>query len=152
MPINLFTPNTVIQSSKVNENTNNFNNHCRNVTGKFTFGGTLSTQTGTDIISFPDDVTIDRVDLVVATAPTGAAIIVDIERSTDSGANWTTIFTNQANRPQIAAGSKVGQTTTIDVPSATGNSHLYRAVIEQIGSTIAGSDLSIMMRGDYDLD
>lgn len=152
MPINLFTPNTVIQSSKVNENTNNFNNHSRNVTAKFSFGGTLATQTGTDIISFPDNVTIDRVDLAVATAPTGAAVIVDIERSTDNGANWVTIFTNQANRPQIAAGAKVGNTTTIDIPAATANSHLYRAVIEQVGSTIAGADLSVMVRGNYDLD
>ena len=152
MALFLFTPNTVIQSSKVNANLQNLEDHGLHINLKWTFSGTLTTQTSTDYISFPDNVTISRVDLIVSTAPTGAEIIVDIERSTDSGANWVTIFTNTANRPQIAAAAKTGNTTTIDIPSGTGLTHLYRAKISQVGSTIAGADLSVIVRATADLD
>lgn len=116
------------------------------------FAGTLTLQTSIDYKSLPDDVLFERADLVVETAPTGAEIIVDIERSTDGGGTWTTIFTNQSNRPQIAASAKTGNTTSIDVPSGTGNNHLYRAKIEQVGSTIAGINLSVLLKGRYVLD
>jgi hypothetical protein len=152
MAINSFTPNTIIKSAEENANWNNFLDHGRNFTMKWAFSGTLVTGTTKDYIALPDTGTIARVDLVVDTAPTGAALIVDIERSTDSGATWVTIFTNQANRPQIAVSNKVGNTTTIDVPGATQNTHLFRANIEQVGSTVAGADLSVMVRGTYDVD
>lgn len=152
MPLNGFSPNTKIKSAEVTANFQNFSDHALWVVKQFIFPGTLAVETGTDYISFPDDVTIERVDLAVATVPTGAAIIVDIERSTDSGGSWTTIFTGGTNRPQIAISARVGNTTTIDVPAGTGNSHLYRAKIAQVGSTIAGADLSILLKATYDLD
>ena len=152
MALNSFTPNSTIRSSEVNSNFTNLSDHGRNITLKWSFGGTLSTVTTTDYLAVPDDVTWDRSDLVAVTAPVGAAIIVDLERSTDGGSTWVTIFTNTANRPQIADGSKTGNTTTIDVPAGTGNSHLWRAKIAQVGSTTAGADLNVFLKGKYNLD
>lgn len=149
--LNSFTPNTKIESAKVNANFTNFSDNALWAVKQWIFPSTLSLETGLDYFVLPDNATIQRVNLVVATAPTGAAIIVDIERSTDLS-SWTSIFTNQSNRPQIAIGAKTGNTTTIDVPQGTGNTHYYRAVIDQIGSTIAGADLNVFMQCKYDLD
>ncbi len=152
MAIQQFTPNTIIQSAKVNQNFTNFSDHSLHVNLKWTFGGALFTQTSKDYLSFPDDVTVERVDLICDTAPTGANIIVDIERSTDAGATWVTIFTGGTNRPQISTSARTGNTTTIDVSTGTALTHLYRAKISQVGSTITGSDLSVILRGTYVLD
>jgi len=152
MPLNSFTPNTKIESAKVGANFTNFSDHARWIVFEWLFGGTLTTQTSKDYKDLPDDVTWERCDLIVDTVPTGAAIIVDIERSTDSGASWTTIFTGGTNRPQIAAAARVGSTTTIDVPAGTENSHRYRAKISQVGSTIPGADLTITLKGRINLD
>lgn len=152
MALNGFTPNTKIESAKVNANFTNFSDHALWVSLEWLFGGTLTTQTSKDYKDIPDNITIQRVDLMVDTAPTGAAIIVDIERSTDSGGSWTTIFTGGTNRPQIAAAARVGNTTTIDVASGTKNAHRYRAKISQVGSTIAGADLTVTLKAKYVLD
>lgn len=101
-----------------------------------TFSGVLSTGLNplrlTNTFGVP--LTITRVYLVADLAPTGAAIIVDVHK------NGTTIFTNQANRPQIAAGQTTGQTTTIDVPTWAAGDEL-QVEIDQVGSTVAGADL-----------
>jgi hypothetical protein len=152
MALHSFTPATKIESAKVNSNFTNFSNHALNVTMKWTFPDTLIVENSADYIALPDNILIERVDLMVATAPTGASIIVDIDRSTDSGGTWITIFTNQSNRPQISAGARVGSTTTIDVSSGTKLTHYYRACIDQVGSTVAGANLSVMVRGKYVLD
>jgi len=80
--------------------------------------------------------TIREVFLAVGTAPTGAAVIVDIHK------NGTTIFTDQGNRPQVAAGDNTGTTTTIDVASWADGEYLT-AHIDQVGSTVAGADLVV---------
>lgn len=152
MPLNGFTPNTVIESAKVNDNFDNLSDHTRHVVFEWLFAGALTTATSKDYKDLPDNVTWERCDLISDVAPTGAAIIVDIERSVDGGATWVTIFTGGTNRPQIADAAKTGNTTTIDIPSGTGNSHRYRAVISQVGSSVPGSDLTITLKGKYDLD
>jgi len=152
MPLNGFTPNTKIESAKVGANFTNFQNHGLNFCKQFIFAGTLAVQTGTDYISLPDTAQITRVDLIVTANPVGATIIVDIEYSDDNGGSWTTVFTGGTNRPLIADGSKTGNTTTIDVPSVVKNTRLYRAKVAQVGSTTAGSNLSILMKGTYTLD
>lgn len=73
----------------------------------------------------------------VVTAPTGAAIIVDINK------NGTTIFTTQANRPTIAIGTNTsGKVTSMDVTSLAPGDYLT-VDIDQVGSGAAGSDLMV---------
>ena len=152
MALNSFTPNTKIESSKVNANFTNLSDHARWITFEWRFAGTLTIQTSKDYKDTPDNVTWERCDLIVDTVPTGATIIVDIERSVDGGATWVTIFTGGTNRPLIAAGARTGSTTTIDIPTATANGHRFRAKISQVGSTIAGADLTVTLKGKYNLD
>ena len=98
--------------------------------------------TGTDKnpipMEAPTTLTITEVRLKVKTAPTGAAIIVDIHKA------GTTIFTNQANRPQIAATATEGNTTTIDVTGLVKGDDLTFD-IDQVGSTIAGGVLMVQL-------
>lgn len=104
----------------------------------FTVAGTLTVDGGVIRIYnlTGSALTISKVHLAVDTAPTGASLIVDVNE------NGTTIFTNQANRPTIAISANTGEVTTIDDPSwANGN---YLTVdVDQIGSTIPGSDLTV---------
>lgn len=79
--------------------------------------------------------TIKKVFLAAHTAPTGAALIVDIN------INGVTIFTNQAHRPQIAAGSNIGFSISIDVPGFTDGDYLTMD-IDQIGSSSPGAFLT----------
>lgn len=74
----------------------------------------------------------------VGTAPTGAAIILDIN------INGTTIFTTQANRPTIAAASNTVKTANPDVTSIADGSYIT-VDIDQVGSTVAGSDLTVII-------
>jgi len=87
-------------------------------------------------LEVPCSLTVVEVRLKVKTAPTGAALIVDVNKE------GTTIFTNQAHRPEIADGATEGQTTDIDVPSlAKGDDLTFD--IDQIGSTAPGSKLIV---------
>jgi hypothetical protein len=81
--------------------------------------------------------TISKVFIAVNTAPTGAnSILVDIHK------DGTTIFTTQSNRPAITASNFTGVTTTIEVPAWADGSYLTMH-LDQIGSTIAGSNLTV---------
>jgi hypothetical protein len=82
------------------------------------------------------DLTIGKVHLAVNTAPIGDAVIADINE------NGSTIFSTQANRPEIAVSGFTGETTTIDDPTWASGNYL-QADVDQIGSTIAGADLTI---------
>jgi hypothetical protein len=147
-----YAPNTKIESAKVNANFTNLSDHSRWVTLQWIFAGTLTTQTSKDYKDLPDDVVFERCDLIVDGVPVGANIIVDIERSVDGGGTWSTIFTGGTNRPVIVDGSRTGATTTIDLPTAVGNSTRYRAKISQVGSTTPGNDLTVTLKGKYALD
>jgi hypothetical protein len=89
----------------------------------------------------PCGLTITKVKLVVKTAPTGAAIVVDVNK------NGTTIFTTQANRPQIAIGATTGDSGTPDVTSLAEGDKLT-IDIDQVGSTVAGADLTVEVVAD----
>ncbi len=78
--------------------------------------------------------TISKVFLACDTAPTGAAIICDVHK------NGVTIFTTQAHRPQIPAGTNTGVSTSIDVTTWAADEYLT-AHIDQVGSIVAGEDL-----------
>lgn len=80
--------------------------------------------------------TITRVFCGVDIAPTDASIIVDIHK------DGTTIFTNQAHRPEITSGNYTGNTTSIDV-SSFGDSSYLQMIVDQVGSSVSGSDLVV---------
>jgi hypothetical protein len=106
----------------------------------FTHSGDV--ETGTGALKIPNllglTLFISKVQLMVGTAPTGAAIIVDIHK------DGTTIFTNQANRPQIADGATSGNTTTIDDDEWADGEYLTMD-IDQIGSGTAGANLTVII-------
>lgn len=106
----------------------------------FTHSGDV--ETGTGALKIPNllglTLFISEVYLMVGTAPTGAAIIVDIHK------DGTTIFTNQANRPQIAAAATSGNTTTIDDNEWDDGEYLTMD-IDQIGSGTAGANLTVVV-------
>ena len=85
----------------------------------------------------PATMTISSVRASVGTAPTGAALIVDVNK------NGTTIFTTQGNRPSIAA-SGFTATGTPDVTSLTAGDYLT-VDVDQVGSTIPGANLSVQV-------
>lgn len=108
--------------------------------------GALTTGAGKKHVRMPFAGTITGVTTAVGTAPTGAALIVDVNKKVGAGAA-TTIFTTQANRPTIAAAAF----------SATAGTHAVRTFaagdvlsidIDQIGSSVAGSDLVVAIAYD----
>lgn len=88
--------------------------------------------------------TITDVRAYADTAPTGATLIVDVNK------NGTTIFTTQSARPTIAIAGNASTTTAPAVTSvAAGDRITYD--VDQIGSTIAGSDLYVSVTIKHDL-
>ena len=103
----------------------------------FAVVGTLAT--GTDkapTIVAPCTLTIVKVKVVVKTAPTGATLIVDVNK------NGTTIFTTQGGRPSIAIGDTTDDSDTPDV-TALAETDKITVDIDQVGSTVAGADLTV---------
>ena len=105
----------------------------------FTFEGALTVGAKPLRIYVPSNYTVDKVYIAVNTAPTGSSIIVDVNK------NGTTIFTTQGNRPEIAIGANTDESGTPDVTALVKNDYLTYD-IDQIGSTVAGSDLTVHVR------
>lgn len=80
--------------------------------------------------------TISEVHIAVNTAPTGAAILVDVHE------NGVTIFTVQGNRPTILAAAFTGNTVVIDLPTWDNDNYLT-VDIDQVGAAVAGEDLTV---------
>lgn len=107
--------------------------------------GTLSVGAGAFKFALPYSARVIAARAAVGTAPTGANLIVDINK------NGTTIYTTQANRPTVVAGGTVGTLAIPDTPQAVFIQGDYITVdIDQIGSTVAGADLTVViqMQGD----
>lgn len=103
-----------------------------------TFAVTGTLTTGNDkapTLLAPYSLTIVKVKVVVKTAPTGSSIIIDVNK------NGTTIFTTQANRPEIAIGQTTDDSGTPDV-TALAETDKVTIDIDQVGSTEAGADLT----------
>lgn len=79
--------------------------------------------------------TISKVRITVVTAPTGLAILVDVNK------NGTTIFTTQANRPSIAISGFTGVSGVPNVTTVADGEYLT-VNCDAKGSTIAGAGLS----------
>lgn len=115
-------------------------NHTHTLTFSLTSffkSGTLTTTTGTQRLPIDGTYTIVGTRLMAGTAPTGASIIVDINK------NGTTIYTTQGNRPAIAAAANAGGPGVApDVTTLAADDYLT-VDIDQVGSSVAGSDLTV---------
>ena len=83
--------------------------------------------------------TITKAYAYAKTAPTGTALIFDINK------NGTTIWTTQTNRLQIATGSNLGTQTSFDTTSLVEND-LLTIDIDQIGSILPGADITVVLK------
>lgn len=101
--------------------------------------GTLGTGTnnGPRYVA-PQALTIVKVWLIVRTAPTGAAILIDINK------NGSTIWSSQGNRATIAISGTTGNTTTFNTTALAAGDYLDLD-LDQVGSTIAGVDLTVVL-------
>ncbi|NVM24270.1 MAG: hypothetical protein HWN68_21130 [Desulfobacterales bacterium] len=98
----------------------------------FNFGtAAVGTKLAQVLIPFP--VSVVKVKIYGDTAPTGASLIVDVNK------NGTTIFTTQANRPEIAIGENSDDSELPDVRALAEGDRLS-IDIDQVGSTIPGGD------------
>jgi hypothetical protein len=104
----------------------------------FFYTGVLVLTTGTHRISAERATTIVNVRASVGSAPTGSSIIVDVKK------NGTTIFTNPAHRPTITVGTNTALASAIDVSSLSAGDYIT-VDITQIGSSTAGSDLTVTL-------
>lgn len=82
---------------------------------------------------------VRKVELSAGTAPTGAALVVDVK------INGTSVFAAAGDRAKINASASTGS----GVPNKTGDAievlpgQYVTAEVTQIGSTVAGSDLAV---------
>lgn len=103
----------------------------------FSIGGVISVASYGMRIYANRNCSITHVRISAGTAPTGSSIKVDVNK------NGTTIFTNQANRPEIPAGGNT-DTSIPDVTTLLDGDYITFD-IDQVGSTVAGSDLVIQV-------
>lgn len=101
--------------------------------------GALTLSTGTTRIynDSGETLTILSVRASVGSAPTGGPVTVDVNK------NGVTIYTTQANRPTIAAGSVTSKT----VPDVTtiADGEFFTIDIDTIGPTAPGSHLTVQI-------
>jgi hypothetical protein len=105
----------------------------------FTAPGTLVVYTGKSRWYAPTDFSIEAITVSCGTPPTGSSIIIDINR------NGATIFSNQANRPQIFENNFFATSADPDILTLDQNQYLT-VDIDQVGSTFAGSDVVVVIQ------
>jgi len=102
----------------------------------FYVDGTLTVDTKLCSVIAPFAMTITEIRIAVDTAPTGADLIIDVNK------NGTTLYTTQGNRPTITAGNTSATATDPDVTAiAVGDK--ISIDVDQIGSTVAGDNLMV---------
>lgn len=106
----------------------------------FAQAGTLATGTGVGRARVEAPGVILGAEAMVNTAPTGASILVDVNK------NGTTIYTTQASRVTVAAGANAGaQAGAPDVKAVAAGDYVT-VDVDQVGSTVAGSDATVFVR------
>lgn len=140
-------PGGGITESKISFNTSTGHNH-DGVNSKaipkgyaVSIVGTLTTGTSlTPAMVVVTAQTITKVYAYVKTAPTGASILIDINK------NGTSIWnTTQANRLAITAGNNSGDQTSFDTTSLA-EGDVLTFDIDQVGSSVSGADLTIVVK------
>lgn len=106
----------------------------------FSYAGALALKVGTSRYPITGGTfQIQTIAAMVGTAPTGAAVIVDVNK------NGTSIFGTQANRPTVAVSANAAVVGAFTATTVTVGDYLTIDV-DQIGSTVAGSDLVVAVR------
>lgn len=137
--LNRYTPSTTILSADQNDDNIAVENAINGLRPTlYTFiPGTISTGTNVSgTFEIQQSLTIDSVDLRAKTAPTGAALIVDINKG------GTTIF---STRPEIAASATSGGGGAVLSVTTLAAGDLITIDIDQVGSTVAGADLTVSL-------
>lgn len=98
---------------------------------------TVTTMKGPQI-TMPFGLTLSGITLKAKGAPTGAALIYDINK------NGTSIF---STRPALAANNTVGGTGAVFSTTTLEPNSVLTIDIDQVGSTFAGSGVTIMLKG-----
>lgn len=115
-------------------------NRSREQLAVFGHQGSLTVAAGTTRFRFPWAVTLLGVTAAIGTAPTGAAVVLDVNK------NGSTIFTTQANRPTIAVnGFSTTAEPSPDITSMVAGDYLT-VDRDQIGSSATGADLTVFIR------
>lgn len=104
--------------------------------------GTLTAAAFKDGIRMAHDFEITDIRASVVTAPTGAALNLDVNK------NGTTLFTTQANRPIVAIAGTTSSHTAPDVTTGV-EGDVLSLDVDQIGSTIAGANLFLTIKGNW---
>ncbi len=92
----------------------------------------------TNPIVMPFAGTILRADAAAGVGPTGADLIFDVNL------NGSTIWSTSANRAKIVAGATTGTQSTFDT-TAFSAGDVLTVDIDQVGSTVAGSDITLTL-------
>lgn len=106
----------------------------------FSHAGALSVKTGTS--RFPikgGTFQILTVAAMLNTAATGAQAILDVNKNT------TSIYGTQGNRPVFAIGA-TSASVGAHTPTTVTDGDYIRVDIDQVGSTVTGSDLVLVIR------
>lgn len=106
----------------------------------FARAGALTVSAGSAPFRWPFAVVILGISAAVGTAPTGANLIIDVNK------NGTTIYSTQGNRPTIIAGATATAAETVPNTTTVALGDIYKIDIDQVGSTVAGSDLQVNIR------
>ncbi len=78
----------------------------------------------------------------IETAPTGASLIIDFHL------NGTTVHSGGTGRLSIAAAGNSATTTTFSTTAVTEDDYIT-CNIDQIGSTVAGANLDVVLKYRY---
>lgn len=110
--------------------------------------GDLSTGTVKMMTSAPFDLTIVGVKAKVLTAPTGASLIIDINKQyydeNDHQYKTESLYTTQANRPTIADGNNAVDAALPDIVTLLKDEIVF-IDIDQVGSTTPGSNIVVTL-------
>lgn len=107
--------------------------------------GTLATGNIPQRIPLPVNMSVESVAATVNTAPTGAALILDVLYGSAYTGGALSIYTTTANRPTIAVSTNGATAAVPDFPACAAPGYLI-VNVAQIGSTVAGADLTVLIR------
>ena len=111
----------------------------------WSFPGTLAVAAGTLYYQLPVAETYVACTATVSTAPTGAAVRVDVNYHATAPASAVTIWTTNGNRPSIAASAFLNSAVTAPEVTAFAAGGVLSCDVDIIGSTIAGSNMVVTL-------